>query len=206
MVLMHDANKELWRQFKLVYPQKFDSATVLEVGSLDVNGSIREFFRDCDYTGVDWREGNCVDVVCLAHEMDFKRQFDVVASASMLEHDPYWKDSLNVMQKHMNPDGILLLSWGAAENAEHCVDTAPDNQFHALPAYLVVNHLNDIGMYIEKFIYERQIMKTGNMQEQGWGCVGLVAFNNWRHGLGVPLLSHYRVGDDEPNAIPDTII
>jgi hypothetical protein len=36
---------------KKSYPEFFTNAKVLEVGSLDINGSIRPFFENCDYLG-----------------------------------------------------------------------------------------------------------------------------------------------------------
>lgn len=45
------------------FSEHFHNHWVLEVGSLDINGSIRTFFHDCDYIGLDVSEGNGVDVV-----------------------------------------------------------------------------------------------------------------------------------------------
>ena len=62
---------------------------VLEVGSLDINGSVRPLFENCNYTGIDLGEGRGVDVV--AHVTDYHRlddnEFDVVISTETLEHD-----------------------------------------------------------------------------------------------------------------------
>jgi len=195
---MHDVNIELWRQFRLVYPDYFHRKRVLEVGSQDVNGSIKQLFTECDYTGVDWRPGPNVDIVSLAHDMKFDTPFDAVVSASMLEHDPYWKQSLETMIQYIKPDGILMLSWGAALNAEHHNETAPDGKFHALPASWVVNLLDKNNMYIERFVYERQIAFEHKTPLQGFGEVGLVAFINSKNGIGVPLLSHYIEQDMVP--------
>ena len=95
-------------------------ALVLEVGSYNVNGSVRDHFHNfSSYTGVDFRPGPNVDEVCLAHDMDFDVKFDVVISSSMLEHDRHWRDSITNMESHLKDDVILLLSWGAANNDPH---------------------------------------------------------------------------------------
>jgi SAM-dependent methyltransferase len=82
----------------------------LEVGSRNVNGSVREFFRGA-YTGMDMQDGNGVDVVARADKIPFKaRSFQVVACTEMLEHDPYpWK-SIPEMARVLAPGGILLLT------------------------------------------------------------------------------------------------
>ena len=47
-----------------MYPEFFQNKSVPEVGSWDTNGSIRRFFSNCEYIGVDIAEGPGVDVVC----------------------------------------------------------------------------------------------------------------------------------------------
>ncbi|MEO7251905.1 MAG: hypothetical protein ABIW30_04775, partial [Arenimonas sp.] len=42
----------------------FSQKRILEIGSYNVNGSIRQFFQGSTYVGVDLTEGPDVDVVC----------------------------------------------------------------------------------------------------------------------------------------------
>jgi len=42
----------------------FHDAKVLEIGSLDLNGSVRRFVSNCAYTGIDVAPGEGVDIVC----------------------------------------------------------------------------------------------------------------------------------------------
>ena len=39
------------------YPEFFQNKSVLEIGSWGTNGSIRRFFSNCEYIGVDIAEG-----------------------------------------------------------------------------------------------------------------------------------------------------
>ncbi len=134
---------------------------VIELGSRNVTGSIRPLVAGAvpsKYIGVDWRDGPGVDEVCLAHELIDKYPqgwFGAVLSASMLEHDPHWRKSLEVMHWLLADLGILLLSWGAANNPEHEVDSAPDGKFHARPARRVVQALKKLGFHIQEFRYEK---------------------------------------------------
>lgn len=60
--------------------------STLEVGSYDVNGSVRGLFSG-DYLGVDVREGPGVDVEASAEHLPFEdRSYHTVISTEMLEH------------------------------------------------------------------------------------------------------------------------
>ena len=89
---------------------------VIEVGSMDVNGSLRshvELFRPSSYIGVDFIAGKGVDVVCDAGDIKErfgKDSFDVVLSTEMLEHAENWRRAINSMKRVLRPDGIFLLT------------------------------------------------------------------------------------------------
>lgn len=89
---------------------------VLEVGSLDVNGSVRGIaaaFEPDEYIGVDIRPGPKVDVVCDASKLvDFfgVERFDLVLSTEMLEHAEDWRGAVSNMKRVLAPGGLLLLT------------------------------------------------------------------------------------------------
>ena len=176
---MHRVNRMFWKRTAQRYPRWFtDPSKVVEFGSLDVNGSVRDYCPTRFYVGVDWRPGPRVEMVCLAHDAPFAPEsIDTILSASMLEHDPYWEKSLAKMVEILRPDGLLALSWGAARNAVHDVATAPDYQFHALKAGLAIAHLERLGVHIQEFQYEQTIQGhvDGN---SGLGEVVLVGFKD----------------------------
>lgn len=63
-----------------------DTPCVLEVGSYNVNGSVRHLFTE-DYTGLDIRPGPGVDRVVAEGNLFYEDQtFTVVVSTEMLEH------------------------------------------------------------------------------------------------------------------------
>ena len=87
---------------------------VLEIGSLNINGGVREFFPDAkEYIGIDMQKGEGVDKVIEAH--DILRvwpieSFDAVLCLEMLEHDnAFWKTVDNVHQV-LKRGGILIVS------------------------------------------------------------------------------------------------
>ena len=153
---MHRSNELFWQYVKRKYNEYFNDE-ILEVGSYNINGSIKDTFGSDSkkYIGVDWREGPNVDVVSLAHEMKFDHQFNAVLSASMLEHDPYWKDSITNMVNILKQDGILVLTWGAALNQEHCLNEAPDGDFHCLKVEQVTKLLATVESHITVLIEYR---------------------------------------------------
>jgi hypothetical protein len=49
--MAHPEQKAFFSQLQLLYPQYFTQVRVGEVGSLNIKGSVREFFSDCASTG-----------------------------------------------------------------------------------------------------------------------------------------------------------
>jgi SAM-dependent methyltransferase len=88
--------------------------SVLEVGSRDVNGSVRPLFAGvASYTGVDMLDGPGVDVVADAHTLAERfppESFDVVISTEMLEHDDRFWVSVETMGRLLRPGGHLVLT------------------------------------------------------------------------------------------------
>lgn len=103
----------------------------LEVGSLDVNGSVRPLFRGT-YVGVDMRAGPGVDVVATADALPFvDASFDVVVSTEMLEHDPAPWLSLPEMGRVLRAGGHLILTTRGNGFGEH---DEPSDYWRFLPA------------------------------------------------------------------------
>lgn len=108
------------RMVQLKFPQYFRGTTVLDVGSLDVNGNNRHLFQNCRYIGVDVGEGPNVDVVTLAHEYQAAPDsFDVVISTECFEHDRYYRETLTHIVSLLKPRGLLLFTCATTGRAEH---------------------------------------------------------------------------------------
>ena len=88
--MAHKAQKDFFQEVKNKFPNSFKNVDVVDFGSKDFNGSLKEFFTDSNYVGIDISEGKNVDVVSKAHLYQPDNQFDVVVSGEMLEHDEYW--------------------------------------------------------------------------------------------------------------------
>lgn len=86
---------------------------VVEIGSQDVNGSLRETCPQAfSYTGVDFQAGKGVDIVLNdPYELPFESEsFDVVLSSSCFEHsEMFWLVFLEVL-RILKPHGLFYLN------------------------------------------------------------------------------------------------
>jgi SAM-dependent methyltransferase len=94
---------------------------LLEVGSYDVNGSVRQIFSDtAEYVGIDLQTGPGVDLVGFGHELDFPdSHFDVAISGECFEHDPHWRETLANMVRVTRPNGFVAFTCASRGRPEH---------------------------------------------------------------------------------------
>lgn len=90
-----------------------EGTRVMELGSQDVNGSIRQVCPDnCIYTGLDMAEGKGVDIVLKdPYDLPFEsNSVDVFLSSSCYEHSEFfWLSFLEIMRVLKN-DGVFYLN------------------------------------------------------------------------------------------------
>lgn len=118
---MHQSVTDFIQSVKDRFPQHFEGCSVLEVGSRYINGTVRTFFRRCDYLGLDLAYGPLVDEVC--HVADYAQvggaQVDTVISSEALEHDSRWSDSLKAMAELACSGGLLVITCAGPGRPEH---------------------------------------------------------------------------------------
>jgi len=96
--------------------KEIEGKRVIEVGSRDVNGSIRPLIKSYDpqdYIGVDIVGGPGVDVICSAENLVYEfgeQSFDVVISTELLEHLRDWKSVIHNIKSICRTKGIILLT------------------------------------------------------------------------------------------------
>lgn len=102
------------------FPLQFKGADVLDVGSANLNGTYKPFFSQAgcnSYTGIDVLPHNNVDIVSPVHKYKTKKKYDIVFSASQLEHDLYWKKSLMKFIDLCKSGGMIIFSaWCALDH------------------------------------------------------------------------------------------
>ncbi len=98
----------------------FINKKVLEVGSFDINGSVRSLFKDCDYIGIDILAGNGVDCVCRGEDFEgHANSFDVVISSEMFEHNIEWVKCFLNMLRLLKKDGLMVFTCASAGRMQH---------------------------------------------------------------------------------------
>lgn len=94
----------------------FDS--VIEIGSADMNGSVRPLFGDARYTGVDIQPGPGVDVVDDGTWTP-PTPVDCVVTAEVLEHTPDWPAILRRARGWLRPGGVLIVTCAGPGRRPH---------------------------------------------------------------------------------------
>ncbi len=119
--MAHEEQRIFCQFIKKKFPEYFEDVTVLDVGSLDINGSNKYlFFGNIIYLGIDVAPGNNVDIISAAHELALPPEtFDTIISTECLEHDRYWKLTLKNAVRMLRPGGMLLTTCATTGRPEH---------------------------------------------------------------------------------------
>ena len=87
-----------------------DAISVIEVGSRDLNGSIRCHFPAATWTGLDLHSGPSVDIVLDALDYTPADAVDLVIIAEVFEHCPYWGEVLHHVANWLKPGGRIIIT------------------------------------------------------------------------------------------------
>lgn len=126
--MSHPQQMNFVSNLKRKFPSNFKDVSVLEVGSLNINGTIRIFFENCDYLGVDVGAGNGVDLVCPGQDLTLPdNSYDTVASCECFEHNPFWKETFENMIRLAKPGGLIFFSCATTGRPEHGTEKTTPN-------------------------------------------------------------------------------
>jgi hypothetical protein len=117
--MAHGDQYQYCLKIKSAYPDRFDNCSVLDIGSLDINGNNRHLFSNYSYVGVDIGPGNNVDVICKGHEYKSDKQFDIVISTECFEHDKFYEDTISNAISLTKSGGMFLFTCATTGRAEH---------------------------------------------------------------------------------------
>lgn len=94
---------------------------VVEIGSLDVNGGVRDIVAADRWLGIDVVAGPGVDLVCDAHHLDLipPSSADLVLCLEMLEHDADPNATFAEIARILTPAGSCLLTTRAEGFPHH---------------------------------------------------------------------------------------
>ena len=120
--MAHQQQRDFIKKTKDHFPECFEGEhlNVLEVGSLNINGTVRDFFKAEQYLGLDLMEGRDVDFVCAGHEYAANDgTFDTTISTECFEHDKHWKETFANMYRMTKPGGMVLFTCASEGRHEH---------------------------------------------------------------------------------------
>lgn len=111
---MHTSAENNYNKFLEKYVSKNTFLRVLDVGSFDVNGTLKphtvKHISECNYVGLDICEGPNVDIVSSSLNIPFDdNYFDLVISSSCFEHDEMFWNSFEEMVRVTKQDGLIYV-------------------------------------------------------------------------------------------------
>jgi len=162
---MHISAMTNAKRFFKTYVDPTKPATIIEIGSQDLNGSLKDCTSENHkYIGFDFQEGKNVDVVLQdAYSLPLEdNSVDICITSSCFEHSEFfWLVVLEIFRV-LKPDGIFYMN--APSNGKYhgypvdCWRFYPDSGV-ALTNWLIRNKLNSV--LLESF--------TSNQEEnEGW--------------------------------------
>src|SRR5436190_18162818 len=93
---------------------------VLELGSYNVNGSVRTLWpANVGWHGVDVRPGPGVDEVADARDYDGDASYDLVICTETMEHAPKAGRILKSVYRSLSPRGFLIATMAGEGRAPH---------------------------------------------------------------------------------------
>src|SRR6478609_5903751 len=118
--MAHSAQAVFFKQVKKKFPEFFKWKHVLEVGSLNINGTVRDNFVNCNYVGCDLDLGPGVDLAVQGQDLAFDDEsFDITTSAECFEHNPFWKETFLNMKRMTKKDGLIAFTCAGKDRPEH---------------------------------------------------------------------------------------
>ena len=121
---MHDTALINASKFLIKYKTKNIDPAILDVGSYDVNGSLKplltKLYPRGKYIGIDIEKGPNVDLVYDGKILPFDNEsFDLIVSTSCFEHDYHFWETFAEMVRVLKKDGIIYINAPSA-GPYHC--------------------------------------------------------------------------------------
>lgn len=117
--MAHPEQRQFCKRVCNALPSYFVGKRVLEVGSLNINGTIRDLFKNCSYTGIDVHPGKDVDIVCQGKDFVDQDGFDTIVSTECFEHDQDYVLTVQNILKLLRPGGLFFFTCASINRHEH---------------------------------------------------------------------------------------
>ena len=87
-----------------------DAVSVIEIGSRDINGTIRPHFPAAQWTGLDLYSGPSVEWVGNALDYYAPKAVDIVVCCEVFEHSNQWPFLLHWSNHWLKPGGRIIIT------------------------------------------------------------------------------------------------
>jgi len=144
--MAHKEQQDFCTSVLTLYPDHFKNKTVLDVGSLDINGNNRSYFTDCHYLGIDLGSGENVDVVTKTHMFNPEIQYDTIISTECFEHDKHYVESLQNIVNMLKPGGLFLFTCATEGREEHGTSKSGTPDLSPYTNYIWPNYYKNLNI------------------------------------------------------------
>lgn len=131
--------------------------TVLECGSRDINGTVRDLFPNAKWIGVDTMEGGGVDVVADFAKYRHDKQVNVVVCCEVLEHAKNWRELVKSAAENLRKGGTFLVTAAGPTRVPH---SALDGGFLRAGEYYGNIHPDELAKVLDKHFTKFEIDVT----------------------------------------------
>lgn len=156
--MAHRQQQEFFLKVKNKFPDRFKNCSVVDIGSLDINGNNRFLFNEYTYIGVDVGPGKNVDVISKGHEYKPNEIYDVVISSECFEHDMYYSETVKNCIDLTKSNGLFTFTCASTGRPEHGTRRTSQQD-----APLLVEHGDWFDYY--KNLTEEDIRQIVNIDE-----------------------------------------
>lgn len=152
--MAHKDQVDFLLKIKKKFPEKFENCSVIDIGSLDINGNNHYLFKEYTYIGIDIGEGNNVDVICRAHEYETENKFDIVISTECLEHDEFYYLTIKKMFELTKSGGLMIITCATEGRPEHGTKRTSPNDAPFVGDYYKNLNIDDIKSHLNTDQFE----------------------------------------------------
>lgn len=158
---------EIFRKQKIMHQQAYDFVArfktdkpirVIEIGSRNINGTVRPLFPNAKWIGLDLYEGPDVDVVISALDYKPEHLVDLVICCEVLEHARDWKSIIEHSATWLKIGGEMLVTCAGPGRAEHSAidgnELKEDEHYENLTPEVVSLSMRESGLWMVSAITE----------------------------------------------------
>ena len=157
----------LWREKYSDLSENCSNLNILEIGSLDINGSVRDFLEPFagQYIGIDAQKGKGVDLVVDGATYSKPNHYDVIVCCEVFEHTPDWKQIIKLSMGNLVDGGIFITTMAGEGRPPHsAIDTGEIREWE---------HYANIGEWelnqVMKGFFVKSATNVSGQDLRAWG-------------------------------------